>query len=344
MPFFVGDPSAPTRFGTDVANTGDETGLFLKLFGGEVFAAFTEAVITMDKHFVREISSGKSAQFPKTWKVSSEYHTAGQEMLGQDTDETERVISIDGLLVSHIGIYDLDEAMSHFDIRMRYTEELGKALSRTFDTNVFRTIVKTARADASLSGAASTSPFPDGNVILSASIAGTLAASGNGTGVAFWEAIRLMRVQADNNNIPQSDPLWVAVAPNTFDAIKYGRIDDTDATSPFLFANRDQTFGAQVGPGGAEMLQLEGIAIMKSNLLPNADDSANTDVKQKYRADFSNTLGLGWHRDAVGTTKLIGMGLEQDRDTRRQEDFIVAKVAVGHGALRNEGAWEFRNT
>jgi hypothetical protein len=110
MALFVGDPSAPTRFGTDVADTSDETGLFLKIFGGEVFAAFSETTIMMDKHFVREISSGKSAQFPKTWKVSAAYHVAGQEMLGQDTDETERVISIDGLLVSHIGIYDLDEA------------------------------------------------------------------------------------------------------------------------------------------------------------------------------------------------------------------------------------------
>jgi hypothetical protein len=38
------------------------------------------------------------------------------------------------------------------------------------------------------------------------------------------------------------------------------------------------------------------------------------------------------------------MGLEQTRDVRRQEDFIVAKIAVGHGPVRNEGTWEFRNT
>ena len=35
MALFVGDPSAPTRFGTDVADTSDSTGLFLKVFGGE---------------------------------------------------------------------------------------------------------------------------------------------------------------------------------------------------------------------------------------------------------------------------------------------------------------------
>jgi hypothetical protein len=341
MALFVGDPSAPTRFGTDVADTTDETGLFLKLFGGEVFAAFSETVHTADKHYMREIQSGKSAQFPKTWKVSAAYHSAGQEMLGQDTDETERVISIDGLLVAHIGIYDLDEAMSHFDIRSRYTEELGRALARVFDQNVYRTIIKTARADTSLSGASSTSPFPDGNQILSADVTGTLAATGAGSD--WWEALREMRIDAGQANIPDNDPLFVAMPYATFDSLKYAQVADT-ATNPFIFTNRDYTFGGQGGPGVDTSIMVDGIMTYRTNLLPQSDDSANSDVKAKYRANFSTTLAAGWHRDAVGTVKLIGMGLEQTRDVRRQEDFIVAKVAVGHGPLRNEGAWEFRDT
>ena len=338
MALFVGDPSAPTRFGTDVADTSDATGLFLKLFGGEVFAAFSEEVHTMDKHFVREISSGKSAQFPKTWKVEAGYHTAGVEMLGQDTDETERVISIDGLLVSHIGIYDLDEAMSHFDVRSRYTAELGRALARVFDQNVYRTIIKTARADSSLPGASSTSPFPDGTVITSADVSGTLAATG--VGAQWHEAMREMRIDAGEANIPDSDPLWVAMPYATFDSLKYAQVGDT-AANPFIYVNRDFTVGGQAGSGVTAMLETDGIMSYRTNLLPQSDDSANGDVKAKYRADYTSTLAAGWHTDAVGTVKLIGMGLEQTRDTRRQEDFIVAKVAVGHGPVRNEGAWEF---
>ena len=341
MALFVGDPSAPTRFGTDVADTSDATGLFLKLFGGEVFAAFSEEVHTMDKHFVREIQSGKSAQFPKTWKVSAAYHTAGQEMLGQDTDETERVISIDGLLVAHIGIYDLDEAMSHFDIRSRYTQELGRAIARVFDQNVYRTIIKTARADSSLPGASSTSPFPDGSVILSADITGTLAATAVGS--VWHNALRKMRIQAGVNNIPDGDPLWFATTHETFDSMKYAQVGD-NAAQPFLFANKDLTFGGQGSSKITQFLEVDSIGVYRTNLLPQSDDSANGDVKAKYRANFSTTLGVGWHQDGVGTTKLIGMGLEQTRDVRRQEDFIVAKVAVGHGPVRNEGTWEFRNT
>jgi hypothetical protein len=341
MALFVGDPSAPTRFGTDVADTSDNTGLFLKIFGGEVFAAFSETTHTMDKHYVREIASGKSAQFPKTWKVDAAYHEAGQEMLGQDTDETERVITIDGLLVSHVGIYDLDEAMSHFDVRGRYSEELGRALARVFDTNVYRTIVKTARADTSLSGASSTTPFVDGQTILSADVTGTLTATGAGSD--WWEALREMRVGAGGDNIPDGDPMFVAMPYNTFDSLKYAQVADT-AANPFIFTNKDLTFGGQGTMGVDSYIVVDGIGAYRTNLLPQSDDSANSNVKAKYRADFSTTLACGYHRDGIGTVKLIGMGMEQTRDTRRQEDFMVAKIACGHGPLRNEGTWEFRDT
>jgi hypothetical protein len=339
MALFVGDPSAPTRFGTDVADTSDATGLFLKVFGGEVFAAFSEKVHTADKHTVREISSGKSAQFPKTWKVSAAYHSAGQEMLGQDTDETERVISIDGLLVSHIGIYDLDEAMSHFQVRSAYTAELGKALARVFDANVYRTIVKTARADSTLSGASSTTPFPDGIELLSADVSGTITAT---AGAQWWEVMRGLQVDADGRDY--DGMIHLAVPPATFDATAYAQAADT-AANAFLFANRDNTFSKPGAPGGSsDTIKLRNVTMYQSNLIPQTDQSADGDIKAKYRADFSGTLGVAWGNEAVGTVKLVGMGLEQTRDVRRQEDFIVAKIAVGHGPLRNEIAWEVRNT
>lgn len=335
MALFVGDPSAPTRFGTDVADTSDATGLFLKVFGGEVFAAFSEKVHTADKHVMREISSGKSAQFPKTWKVSAAYHSAGVEMLGQDTDETERVITIDGLLVAHIGIYDLDEAMSHFQVRSTYSAELGKALARVFDENVYRTIIKTARADSSLSGASSTTPFPDGQAILSAAVTGTLTAT---SGANWWEAMREIQIDADQRNY--DGPIHMAMPPETFDSLAFA----ADANNVYLFPNRDLTFSQGVNGGRDETLKLRNVMAYQTNLLPQSDDTANTDVKAKYRANFSTTLGCAWGNEGVGTVKLVGMGMESTRDVRRQEDFMVAKIAVGHGPLRNEITWDIRDT
>ena len=38
--------------------------IFLKVYGGEVITSFQEKNVAMDKHFVRTITSGKSASFP----------------------------------------------------------------------------------------------------------------------------------------------------------------------------------------------------------------------------------------------------------------------------------------
>ena len=47
------------------AGQGSTTANFLKVFAGEVITAFETANSTLDKHLVRTISSGKSAQFPQ---------------------------------------------------------------------------------------------------------------------------------------------------------------------------------------------------------------------------------------------------------------------------------------
>ena len=64
-------------------NSGDDNALFLKVFSGEVLAAFQRRNKMLDMTMVRTISQGKSAQFPVTGTVSANYHTAGNEILGQ---------------------------------------------------------------------------------------------------------------------------------------------------------------------------------------------------------------------------------------------------------------------
>ena len=49
--------NVPTRIG-QVNAAGDVLAMFLKIFGGEVMAAFRNATLTADKHRVRTITSG----------------------------------------------------------------------------------------------------------------------------------------------------------------------------------------------------------------------------------------------------------------------------------------------
>ena len=322
-----GTSSNPARFGFG-QSVSDDRNLFLKMFGGEVLAAFQERVLTLDKHQVKTIGAGKSFQFPKTWKATSEYHTAGQEMLGNDIDTSEIVITIDGLLVAHTAIYDLDQKMSHFDVTGEFSAELGRALARTFDKNVMRQIILAARTAAD-------GPFPAGNVVTDA----TLTASGTIDGKAWIDGIRAARIALFNKDVPEEGPFYMLVNASVYDAIKYAK----DSSGNYLVINRD--FSAQTALQSREpYLEIDGVQVYKQRTIPSTNETADSTVYSKYRANYSTTTGIMWHPMAVATLKLIGIGMETERDTRRQEDFMVAKMAAGHGTLRPEAAVEFKTS
>ena len=58
-------------------NSGDDNALFLKVFSGEVLAAFARQNKMLGMTSVRTISQGKSAQFPAVGKTTAAYHTPG---------------------------------------------------------------------------------------------------------------------------------------------------------------------------------------------------------------------------------------------------------------------------
>lgn len=321
-----GDTSAPARFGQG-QHVSDDRNLFLKMFGGEVLAAFTEKVFMRDKVMVKPIVAGKSFQFPKTWKATAEYHTAGQEMLGNDIDTTEITVTVDGKLVAHTAIYDLDQKMSHFDVTGEFSAELGRALARVWDRNAQRQIILAARTAAD-------GPFPGGTVVTDAA----LTTSGAIDGEAWIDAVREANIQLFNKDVPEDLPRYMVVNRAVYDAIKYAK----DANGRYLVLSRDLN-GASAGgvPGRAESLEIDGVTIMACRTLPNTNETADNSVFSKYRANYSKTSGILWIPQSVGVVELQGVAMETERDIRRQEDFMVASMAVGAGTVRPEGAVEF---
>ena len=120
--------------------------LFLKLYAGEVMTAFQTKNIMMDHCRVRNIKSGKSAQFIMTGKHrTAAYHTPGNEIIPDATAKnSERIVTIDDLLVVHQFIPNIDEAMAHYDIRSVYTQEAAYGLAKAADQNILRTAIKAA--------------------------------------------------------------------------------------------------------------------------------------------------------------------------------------------------------
>ena len=143
------------------AATGSTTASFLKVFSGEVITAFETANTTLDKHMVRTISSGKSAQMPVIiGKVTTAaYHTAGNEITGGSVTHNERTISIENLLIAPVFISKIDEAMAHFEVRSIYTKEMGRALAGQMDKHVYQNLILASRAGATRSSSGWTSYY-----------------------------------------------------------------------------------------------------------------------------------------------------------------------------------------
>lgn len=301
-----------------INGAGATDALFLKVFGGEVLTAFEEACVVMDKHTVRQISSGKSAQFPATWKVTAAYHTPGAEIVGQTSNVAERIINIDDLLVSSVFIAVIDEAKSHYETRSTYSMEMGRSLANQWDKNVLQIGVLAARAAATVTGS-------DGGTSLTS--ATTLyRTSATDLAAGIFAAVQAM----DEKNIPLDEEKNVFVRPAQYYLL-------AQATA---LTNRDWADGGGNYAQG-KILQVAGCPIRKTNHLPITN--INTGVAA-YQGDFSKTAALIMTKQAAGTVKLLDLAQEMQYDIRRQGTLLVAKYAIGHGILRPECAVELKTT
>lgn len=309
--------STPSRLGANNLG-GDKLNLFLKVFGGEVLTTFREKTVALNRHVVRTISSGKSAQFPATGQATASYHTPGAELTGQDIKHSERVITIDDMLVADAFVAEIDEAMNHYEVRGEYSYQLGAALAKTFDKNVLRVMGIAARTGATITGGNGGSTINDADADTAAdSLAGSI----------FDAATKL-----DEKDVPDSDR-FCFVKPATY----YMLVQSSSKA-----IHKD--YGGEGSYAAGQIIRIAGIPIVPTNNLPDADESADATIDADYRDDFSTTVALVTHRSAAGTVKLRDLSVRADYDPRRLGTLMVAKYLMGHGVLRPESAVEIRTS
>jgi hypothetical protein len=324
----VTDTSAPvltmTRSG-QANSAGDSSALFLKVYAGEVLTAFEQASVTMDKHVIRSISSGISAQFPLVWKTAAtEYAyingsgntgTTGIELDGTIIHKNEKVISIDGLLLADHFVNNLDEAMSHFELRSVYAKEAGIALGTQWDQNVLQQGLLGARSSTLITSG-------NGGAVLTNGSYGT---SGTTLGSGLFDAAE----QLDENNVPENDR-YMFVRPAQY----YLMAETTD------LINRD--WGGRGVYAEGEVMKVAGIHIVKTNNLPITNVSSSQVTT--HDGNFSTTKALVMHKSSVATVKLLNLAVETEYQIKNQGWIIVAKYAMGHGFIRPEGCVEFKTS
>lgn len=305
--------------------SGSEDALFLKVFAGEVLTSFERASKTEGADMVRSIASGKSATFPVMGRVGASYHTAGNEITGSDVNHNEKVITINDLLISSVFLSNIEEAKNHWDVRSAYSQEIGRALAFTKDKHILQTIGLASQASANVSD----SGYGAGATITNTGIANaTDATAANAMIDALFGAAK----QLDANYVPSE-------GRKCFMRLEeyYKLANATNAINVDFSGRGSIAEGKVVKIAGIELVPVA--HFVDSNVNSGVDQgSATAGGSNPQAVNLTNYVALVSHPSAVGTVKLMDLGVEKEYDIRRQGTLMVAKYAMGHGVLRPEAA------
>lgn len=310
--------ATPSRIG-QINEAGDPLATFLKVFSGEVLAAFLRQSAFRERTLVRTIASGKSAQFPVTGLAGAYYHQPGQEIPGQQIAGNERIINIEDMLIAPVFVANYDELLTHFDVRGIYSEQIGNALAKSFDQNVSRVLINAARAAANVTG------LPAGTQLSDADF--------DTDGTKLWAAVFNSAVTLDQHDIPVTDRMA------GFRPVQYALIVRSEKPINRQFNDADNGSIAQ-----GNVREVAGVEIFKSNNLVQSNDysPANATQPASRQHDYSVTRGIVFHRNAAGTVALQDITMETAYDPRRQGTLMLGKYVTGHDYLRPEAAIELR--
>ena len=345
--------------------------LYLKLFSGELFKGFQHNTIARDLVTRRTLTNGRSLQFIFTGRTKAEYHVPGQNIMG-NTDGappvSEVTIECDDLLISSAFVYELDETLAHYDLRGEISRKIGYALAENYDRRIFRAVSNAARLQSPVT--ATNFEEPGGTQVR----VGTNAQASdayNSTFLvnAFYDAAAAL----DEKGVSGEGRVAVLSPRQYYELIQ--------AVSTNGLINRDeQGTGLQNGNG---IISIAGIKIFKSMNIPwfgtngvkyggtagatvpgTTDpgntgsfvgdnmldaDGATTPSGQKTvneygtAAEFANSCGLIFQKEAVGCVEAIGPQVQTtsgDVSVIYQGDVILGRLAMGAKPLNPAAAVE----
>ena len=373
------NPAQLTR-GGQLNAAGDARALYLKLFSGEMFKGFQNNTIARDLVMRRTLKGGKSLQFIYTGRTTAEYHTPGNSILGDSDGRppvAEKTITCDDLLISSAFVYELDEVLSHYDLRSEISRKIGYALAEKYDRLIFRAIAKGARQASPVqsvgAGAGLVSMEEPGGTQIRVGTTANASDAYSSTALvnAFYDAAAAL----DEKGVSQDGRVAV-LNPRQY----YALIQEVDTNA---LINRDVRGDAlQSGKG---IMSIAGIEIYKSMNIPffgsygtkygtgsatnpgvtdpgNTGDFVGVQMEDAQSSDtgivspndygaggadadseFANSCGLIFQREAAGCVEAIGPQVQVtsgDASIIYQGDVIVGRMAMGADYLNPAAAVE----
>ena len=368
------NPAQLTRTGQN-NGTGDARALYLKLFSGEMFKGFQNNAIARDLVVRRTLKNGKSLQFIYTGRTTAEYHTPGNSILGDTNGRppvAEKTITVDDLLISSAFLYDLDEVLSHYDMRSEISRKIGYALAEKYDRLIFRAIAKGARLASPVQSVGT-----GGSLVSMEEPGGTQVQVGTGSGAlsdafdsaklvaAFYDAAAAM----DEKGVSMDGRVGILNPRQYYELIQ--------AVGSNGLVNRDAQGTALQGGNG--IIEIAGIKIYKSMNIPfmgnygikygvtngpaspgNTGDFVGSDTELEdgggvtgmnnnygEQAAFDTSCGLIFQREAAGAVDAIAPQVQVtsgDISTIYQGDVILGRLAMGADFLNPACAVELYAT
>ena len=349
-------PTSLTRAGQRNA-AGDARALYLKLFSGEMFKGFQHNAIARDLVMRRTLQNGKSLQFIYTGHTKAEYHTPGNSILGDSNGAppvAEKTITVDDLLISSAFLYDLDETLSHYDMRSEISRKIGYALAQKYDRLIFRAITRGARAASPITKTSYVEPGGT-QIRVGTTTNASDAYSSSALVSAFYDAAAAL----DEKGVSQDGRVGVLNPRQYYELIQ--------AVGSNGLVNRDAQGTALQGGNG--IVEIAGIKIYKSMNIPffsqygtkygtgsatnpGVTDPGNTgsfvsEAIEDAAADvtgigsgndygeeteFANSCGLIFQREAAGCVEAIAPQVQVtsgDVSTIYQGDVILGRLAMG---------------
>jgi len=337
-----------------------EQALFRTIYLTEVVKAFQEKNIMSGLTQARSIANGKSATFPTFWKTNAHYHAPGDTDLDgtNQVRHDEIVITVDRVLMSDIKVAEIDELINHFDVRAMYAEQMGNALAQAYDKQLLALAYNATNTIFDRLNDSSA------NVPAWVGTARQTTARDLGTAAGIIESIYEAVEKLETYDVP-TEGLVCILAPQEY----YLLITGASAAGTIAI-NRD--YGGSGGIASGTVPTIAGVPIVKTNNLPTTNtstggsatgvtvngtqliehgaegasvfgfgvpDTEPSGAKSKYAVDASKLKGLILHPTCLGTVKLQDLTYEDEYLIQKQATLMVAKMAVGHGVLREEACY-----
>ena len=351
-----------TRPGADNGGT-DPRALYLKLFSGEMFKGFQNNAIARDLVMKRTLKNGKSMQFIYTGRTTAEFHTPGNAILGNSDGAppvAEKTITVDDLLISSAFVYNLDETLSHYELRSEISRKIGYALAEKYDRLIFRAVTRGARQASPITKTNFVEPGGT-QIRVGSTTSESDAYSATGLISAFYDAAAAM----DEKGISTDGRVGILNARQYYSLIQ--EVGDNG------LVNRDaQGSSRQAGNG---IVEIAGIKIYKSMNIPflgkygtkyggttgetspgnigsfiseTPEDAsgAQTGINNDYGTNTelgAKSCGLIFQKEAAGCVEAIGPQVQTtsgDVSVVYQGDVILGRLAMGADYLNPAAAVE----